>query len=152
MFFLLICYYLPLEMGGAFHLNKLEFPSSYKALCKVWLKLAHSFSRRKFKILSKYLHYFNIIPPLERKWSNIWTILNLLHPRMLCAKFGWNWPVVLDNKISIFCQCIISLLSPLWIRCHWSFIWTNLDPLYPWMLCAKLSWNWSIVVLEKELF
>ena len=21
----------------------------------------------------------------------IWTNLNLLHPRMLCAKFGWNW-------------------------------------------------------------
>ena len=22
----------------------------------------------------------------------IWTNLNLLHQRMLCAKFGWNWP------------------------------------------------------------
>ena len=21
-----------------------------------------------------------------------WTNLNPLHPRILCAKFGWNWP------------------------------------------------------------
>ena len=26
------------------------------------------------------------------KWIFIWTNLNPLHPRMLCAKFGWNWP------------------------------------------------------------
>ena len=22
----------------------------------------------------------------------LWTKLNPIHPRMLCAKFGWNWP------------------------------------------------------------
>ena len=25
-------------------------------------------------------------------WFFIWTNLNPLHPRMLCAKFGWKWP------------------------------------------------------------
>ena len=25
-------------------------------------------------------------------WFIVWTNLNPLHPRMLCAKFGWNWP------------------------------------------------------------
>ena len=25
-------------------------------------------------------------------WPFIWTNLNPLHPRMFCAKFGWNWP------------------------------------------------------------
>ena len=25
-------------------------------------------------------------------WFFIWTNLNPFHPRMLCAKFGWNWP------------------------------------------------------------
>ena len=25
-------------------------------------------------------------------WTFIWTNLNSLHPRKLCAKFGWNWP------------------------------------------------------------
>ena len=31
--------YLPLEKGGALHLNKLETPSPKDALCQVWLKL-----------------------------------------------------------------------------------------------------------------
>ena len=26
------------------------------------------------------------------EWFFIWTNLNSLHPKMLCAKFGWNWP------------------------------------------------------------
>ena len=32
--------YLPLEMGRALHLNKLESPSPWDTLCQVWLKLA----------------------------------------------------------------------------------------------------------------
>ena len=44
---LAISYYLPLEKVGAFHLNKLESPSSKDALCQVWLKLAEWFWRRK---------------------------------------------------------------------------------------------------------
>ena len=49
--------------------------------------------------------YFVIIFPWKWPWSFIWTDLDplqprialhlknldLLHPRMLCAKFGWNW-------------------------------------------------------------
>ena len=33
-----------------------------------------------------------IISPLKRAGPFIWTNLNPLYPRMLCAKFGWNWP------------------------------------------------------------
>lgn len=33
-----------------------------------------------------------IISPFKRVWSFIWTNLNPLHPIMLSAKFGWNWP------------------------------------------------------------
>ena len=39
-----------------------------------------------------YFHYFVIISPWRRARPFIWTNLNPLHPRMLCAKFGWNWP------------------------------------------------------------
>ena len=39
-----------------------------------------------------YFHYFVIISPWKRAEPFIWTNLNPLHPRMLCAKFGWNWP------------------------------------------------------------
>ena len=38
MYFLLFRNYLPLEKGGAFHLNKLDSPSPKDALCQVWLK------------------------------------------------------------------------------------------------------------------
>ena len=41
--------YHPLEKGGALHLNKLESPSHKNALCKVWLKLARWFWRRRWK-------------------------------------------------------------------------------------------------------
>ena len=38
-----------------------------------------------FSLLLNYL-------PLEKSGPFIWTNLNSFHPRMLCAKFGWNWP------------------------------------------------------------
>ena len=41
--------YLPLEKGGALHLNKFESPSPKDALCQVWLKLAQWFWRRRWK-------------------------------------------------------------------------------------------------------
>ena len=42
--------------------------------------------------MSIYFYYFPIISPLERVWPFILTNLNPLHPGILCAKFGWNWP------------------------------------------------------------
>ena len=36
--------------------------------------------------------YFVIISLWKRTGPLICTNLNLLHPRMHCAKFGWNWP------------------------------------------------------------
>ena len=39
---------LPLEKGGALHLNKIESPSPKDALCEDWLKFAHWFWRRRF--------------------------------------------------------------------------------------------------------
>ena len=38
-----------------------------------------------------YFCYFVIICPWKRAGPFIWINLNPLHPRMLCAKFGWNW-------------------------------------------------------------
>ena len=91
--FSLFHYYLPLEKGAALHLKKLESHSPKDTLCQVWLNLAQWFLRRKcFLISSMYFHYFVIISPLKMAAPFIWTNLNLLHQRMLCAKFGWNWP------------------------------------------------------------
>ena len=38
-----------------------------------------------------YLRYSVIISPCKRTGLFIWTNLNILYPRMLCAKFSWNW-------------------------------------------------------------
>ena len=46
--------YLPLEKGGALHLNKFESPSLIDTLCQVWLKLAQWFWRRRLKMWKVY--------------------------------------------------------------------------------------------------
>ena len=47
--FSLFCFHLPLEKGGALHLNTFEFLTPKKAICQVWLKLAEWLWRRKFE-------------------------------------------------------------------------------------------------------
>ena len=62
------------------------------AVCQVWLKLALWFLRGRFL---RFVNVFSIFPydlPLEKGVALPWTNLNLHHPRLLCAKFGWNWP------------------------------------------------------------
>ena len=73
----------------------------------------------------------------------IWTNLNPLHPRMHCAKFGWNWRGGSgegDFKISSNVFSLFGNYLPL--EKDGSFIWINLNPLYPRILCAKFCWNW----------
>ena len=74
------------------HLKKLESLSSKDACAKIdsnWVSVS---GEEDFLISSMYFRCFEIISPWKRVVSLIWTNLNLLHPRMLCAKFGWNWP------------------------------------------------------------
>ena len=47
-------------------------------------------------------------------------------------------PVILEKKILNFRNFVI---IPPWKRAG-PFIWTNLNPLYPSMLCAKFGCNW----------
>ena len=53
--------------------------------------------------------------------------MNHLHPRMLCAKFGWKWPsgsIEEDfQKFSMYFLLFFQL-SPLWAECGPSFIQT----------------------------
>ena len=61
MYFRYLCNNLPLEKGGALHLNKLESPSPKEALCEVWLKLARWVWKRRFlnsvNIFSQFRNY-----------------------------------------------------------------------------------------------
>ena len=68
--------------------------------------------------------------------------LSLLHLRMLCAKFGWNWPSASGEDFSISSKYFryFLIISP--FKRAWLFICTNLNPLHPRILCAKFGWNW----------
>mgnify|MGYP003684358579 CR=1 FL=1 len=73
----------------------------------------------------------------------IWRNLNPLHPRMLCAKFGWSWisgSGEEDFLISSIYFHYFVIISPM--ERAGPFIWINLNALYPRMLCAKFGWNW----------
>ena len=84
-----LCNYLPLEKGGALHLNKIEFQSPKDVLCQVWLKLAQWFWRRRFLnivniAMSNYLPLeMGVALHLKKTWF-------FLNPRMFCAKLIWN--------------------------------------------------------------
>ena len=83
--------YLPLEKGGALHLNKLESPSPKDDLCQVWLKLAQWFCRRRFLNFVNVFSLFRNYLPFWKGGTLFWTKLNPHHSLILCAKIGWNW-------------------------------------------------------------
>ena len=84
-------HYLLYENWMVIHLNKLESPSPKDALWQVCLKLVQWFLRNFFFISSMYFCYVVIISHWKRAGPFIWTNLNLLHRRMLCDNFVWNW-------------------------------------------------------------
>ena len=99
-----------------FHLKKLESPSTKDAFCQVWLKLAQCFWRRR---LSMYFRYFVIISPWRKEGPFIWTNLTSHHPRMIWAKFDWNWHSVsgeedLFNFVNVFSYFVI--ISPWYLN------------------------------------
>ena len=102
--------------------KKIESPSPKDALCQVWLKLAQWFWRRGFFNFVNVFSLFHNYLPLEKGRA---LYLNKL-------KFPF---LILSMNFRYF-----------WIICSWKrvglFIWTNLNPLHPKMLCTKIGWNW----------
>ena len=70
------------------------------------------------------------------EWFLLWTNLNPLHPRMLCAKFGLNWPNGSGEDFYISSMYWYFIIISFWKR-SMPFIWTYLNPCHPRMLCAK---------------
>ena len=97
------------------------------------------------RINKKFYHcscFVNIFP-LKMALPFIWTKGNSQPPRMLCAKFGWNWPSGScedDFQMLSMYFCYFVIISPRKRACP--FIWTNLNPHPLRMLCSKFSWNW----------
>lgn len=80
-----------------------------------------SSSGEDFENIQPYLYSFLI---LKRIWPFFWTNLKALPPRMLCAKFGFGCPVILEKKIKIWKVyddnnrqiCIRKAHKCLWLR------------------------------------
>ena len=92
MYFCFFCNYLPWEKGGALHLNKLESLHP-RILCAKfgWNWLSGS-GEEDFLILSLFFPYFCNYLPWEKGGALHLNKLESLHPRILCAKLGRNWP------------------------------------------------------------
>ena len=126
------------------HLNKLESSSPTDALCQVWMKSAQRFWRwRFFNFVNLFSLFCNYLPlgkgvalhlnKLESPFSHECSVPSL-------DEIG---PAVLEKKIFKFRQYVFAffvIISP-WKRA-WPLIWTNLNSLYPKMICVKFGWNW----------
>ena len=54
----------------------------------------------------------------------------------LClCQFGWNWPSTSLNSVNI----LLLFHNYLPVEGTWPFIWPNLNPLYPRMLCIRFD-------------
>ena len=91
-----------------------------------------------------YFHYvFHNYLPFEKGVALQYCNLKPLYPRMLCVKFGWNWPSGSgeeDFKNSSMYFRSFLIISP-WKRAR-PFIWINFNAFHPRMLCANFGWNW----------
>ena len=110
------CNYLPLKKSRVLHLNKFESPSSKDALCKVWLKLAQWFWRRRFLNVCQCILAFSQLSLLGKgrghSFEQTWIPFTQGCFVTSLVEIG---SVVLEKKIFKFWQCIfaISQLSPL---------------------------------------
>ena len=117
------------------------------------MKLAQWFWRRRFLNFVNVFSLFRNYLRLEKGGPFIWTNLNPLYLKMVCAKVGWYWHSgsgEVDFSNSLIYLHYFVIIS------HWkragSFIWTNLNPLYLRMISAKFGWNWPTGSREGDFF
>ena len=109
--FLLFRNFLIYEKGVALHWKKIESLHPRNFCIKFGWNGPVVLEKKLFLISSTYFRYLSVISPWKRAGPLIWTNLNPLQPRMICAKFSWNWPS--DSWDSwdffLFGQCIFSI-------------------------------------------
>ena len=109
----------------------------------------HGSGEEDFLISLMYFRYFVILSPWKRVGPFILTKLNTLHPRMHCAKFGWNWPSgsVEDFKILSLCFRYFVIISPL--KKGGVLHLNKFESPSPKDVCAKFGWNWPYSSWEE---
>ena len=109
------------------------------------------FGEEDFLNLSTYFRNFAIISSWKKEGPFIWINLNSLHPKMICAKFGWNWSIGSGEEdfenSSIYFRYFV--IISLWKRAE-PFIWINLNPLHSRMHCAKYGWNCRFIFQIRQ--
>ena len=86
---------------------------------------------------------YKIIFPWKSMGPWIWTNLNFLHLRLLCAKFGWNWPSGCgEENLKIWAMYFryFVIISPE-KGSGPSYEKKTLNLTHPRMPCAKIDWN-----------
>ena len=91
------------------------------------------------EILSECFLYLNIISPWKKTLPFIWTKSNLFYPRILCVKFGRNWPSGFGENYSILSMYFLYFVIIFPWKRMWPFIWTYLNSLHPRMLWIKFD-------------
>ena len=120
-------FYLPMEKGLIVRLNKSLHPRMFSAKFG-WNWPCDSGEEEIFWILSF------IGNKRGRLYEQIW-----IPNTRGCFVLSLVDPVVLEMKISSIYFLYFDIILP-WKNTR-PFIWTYLNSLYPWMLCAKFGWN-----------
>ena len=75
----------------------------------------HRWFYHNIDFVSVFLLFRNYLS-LEKTYPIIWTNLNPLHSRTLCAKFGWNWASGSEEKdfliLSMYFRFLV-IISPM---------------------------------------
>ena len=107
----------PLRKGRALSSIKyFESPTSRMLCVEFGWNWTCSSGKEDFHRLSRYFRHVAIISHskfLKLILPLIWTNMNSLHLRLLCVKFGWNWPSGSGEKI-FYCQCIFAISFSPW--------------------------------------
>ena len=118
-------------------MNTLEWSSDhiYHKTCPVVQE------EKIFKFCENTFAILLLSPNVKRCGLSIWTNSNPLYPRMLFAKFGWNWPSGFFNFVNVF-----SLFRNHHPFDRWGpFIWIiNYIPLIQGWFVLKFGWYWLI--------
>ena len=85
--------YLPLEMGGALF-EQIWIPFTVWCIVPSFFEVGSVVLEKMIFQIRQMMDFRNflIISPGKRTEPFIWTNFNLPHPKMICAKCGWNWP------------------------------------------------------------
>ena len=136
-------YHLSLKKNGALHLNKLVSTLPKDVFAKFGWNWSYV-SGEDFYILSMYSRYLvRLLTSLENGMTPHLKRLKIPLTRNALCHVWLKWPCGSAEDfwkmLSMYFRYFF-IISPL--KRAWPFIWTNVNPLYPSMLCAKFGWNW----------